>query len=305
MFLGIEIGGTKLQIFAANAAGIIMRRWRGTVRKELGGPAICRQIAEGIADIQEADAGLKIHSAGVGFGGPIDTRTGTIRISHQIPGWENFPLGDWLQEQIHAPAIVDNDANVGALGEAIRGSGAGLDPVFYVTLGSGIGGGLVVAKHIYHGLPPGESEFGHLRLDPSGTILESRCSGWAVDGRIRALAAKEPDSLLARLTLKDPGGEARHLAAALLQNDPLAHQLLKDVAAELAFALSHVVHLLHPEVIVLGGGLSLVGEPLRFAVESALPEFVMRAMLPPPIIRLAGLGEDAVPIGAIELARML
>ncbi|HET6246665.1 MAG TPA: ROK family protein [Tepidisphaeraceae bacterium] len=305
MFLGVEIGGTKLQVVAAGAGGDIARRWRANVRPEFGGRAICDQIAEGIAEICRADPAEKIRSAGVGFGGPIDIATGTIRKSHQIPGWENFPLRDWLADLIAAPVAVDNDANVAAFGEARRGAGAGFDPVFYVTMGSGVGGGMVAGGRIYHGMPPGESEFGHVRLDRDGAIVESRCSGWAVDARIRALGKAEPDSLLARSIYGATGCEARFLAPALAAGDAAASRLLREIADDLAFALSHVIHLMHPRVIVLGGGLSLVGEPLRLAVETALPPFVMKAFWPPPEVRLAGLGEDAVPAGAIELAKML
>src|SRR5206468_11986182 len=100
-----------------------------------------------------------------------------------------------------------------------------------------------------------------------------------------------------------PGGEAKHLAAALRAGDAEARQILDDVADDLAFALSHAVHLLHPRVIVLGGGLSLVGEPLRAAVAERLPALVMQAFHPAPEVRVAALGEDAVPVGALELAR--
>jgi glucokinase len=99
------------------------------------------------------------------------------------------------------------------------------------------------------------------------------------------------------------GGEARHLSAALEADDPLAAKILKETADDLAFALSHVVHLCHPEVIVIGGGLSLVGEPLRAAIASALPKFVMHAFYPAPTIALAVLGEDSVPTGALLLAK--
>ena len=144
----------------------------------------------------------------------------------------------------------------------------GFNPVFYVTLGSGVGGGLVVDGRIYHGAKPGEAEIGHVRLDRQGTIVEARCSGWAVDARIRDLKAKEPGCLLAQLAGQTVGGEAKHLAAAWEQGDAVAKRLLKETAEDLAFGLSHVVHLLHPEVIILGGGLSGVGEPLRAAVEA-------------------------------------
>jgi glucokinase len=98
-------------------------------------------------------------------------------------------------------------------------------------------------------------------------------------------------------------GEARHLSAAFAADDPLAAEILKEAAEHLAFALSHVVHLCHPEVIVIGGGLSLVGEPLRAGIAAALPKFVMHAFHPAATIALAALGEDSVPTGALLLAK--
>jgi glucokinase len=146
-------------------------------------------------------------------------------------------------------------------------------------------------------------EFGHLRMNREGETVESRCSGWAVDKRVRGECARSSrDSALARLATMDPGTEARHLPAALAASDPLAQRLIDEVAADIGFALSHVVHLAHPDVIVLGGGLSLVGEPLRAAVEAALWPHVMEAFAPGPRVALAALGEDAVPVGALHLA---
>jgi glucokinase len=212
-------------------------------------------------------------------------------------------MGGWLSQVAGAPAVVENDGNVAALGEALRGAGVGYNPVFYVTLGSGVGGGLVVDGRVYHGAKPGEAEIGHVRLDRQGTIVEGRCSGWAVDRRIRELKLKEPGSLLARLVGQSIGGEAKHLTAALQQGDPAAKRLLQEIAEDLAFGLSHAVHLFHPEIIILGGGLSNVGEPLRAGVESGLRQFMMEAFAPGPRVVLAALGEDAVPVGALELAR--
>ncbi len=160
----------------------------------------------------------------------------------------------------------------------------------------------MVAENIFQGAKPGESEIGHLRLDRSGTILEARCSGWAVDKKIRAAIRRNGLSALARLVGNNCGGEARFLAAALKRKDASAVRLLQETADDLAFGLSHVTHLAHPEVIVLGGGLSLVGEPLRDAVENSLRRYIMDAFAPGPRIRLAKLGEDAVPVGALLLA---
>jgi glucokinase len=305
--VGIEIGGTKLQIVAGTGPTAISRRWRGIVRPELGGPEIQRQVLAGLGEIGVADSIQAPRAVGVGFGGPVDCRTGTICRSHQIDGWENFELAEWLRGTINAPVIVENDANTGSLGEACYGSGAGFDPVFYVTLGSGVGGGLVVGGDIYHGAPPGEAEFGHLRVGREGATVESRCSGWSIDARIRDAVTAGSNGFLAAAVTRQPsrGGEARHLGTALAAEDPLARRMLDELSVDLALALSHVVHLLHPAAIVLGGGLSLIGEPLRSAVAAALPGFVMEAFHPVPAVRLAMLGEDAVPAGALELARRM
>jgi glucokinase len=302
MLLGIEIGGTKLQIVSASAPSQILERRKLSVEPAKGAAGIRELIQRTLPELMRHE---KPRAVGVGFGGPVDWRTGQICRSHQIEGWSEFDLAGWLQPLVQAPVFVDNDANVAALGEAIhRRSDASVaaDPVFYVTLGSGVGGGLIIDGQIYNGATPGEAEIGHVRLDRSGTTVESRCSGWAVDARIRALAASEPNSFLARQLTAERSGEARHLPTALAQRDPAAARILRETAGDLAFGLSHVVHLFHPELIILGGGLSHIGEPLRAAVERALRPFVMEAFLPGPQIALAALGDDAVPVGAIELA---
>ena len=142
---------------------------------------------------------------------------------------------------------------------------------------------------------------GHLRLDIDGTTVEDRCSGWAVDRAIRADIADASDSPLAQLIRGTQGCEAKHLAAALAQSDPIAQTILDTLTRDLAFALSHVTHLFHPQVITLGGGLSLVGEPLRQAIAEKLPGFLMEIYGKGPEIKLAELNEDAVPVGALLL----
>jgi glucokinase len=298
-YLGIEIGGTKLQVVQGTASAQIQRRWRATVNPARGSAGILDQLREGLAALAGDTAAIA-----VGFGGPVDHRTGRILRSHQIEGWDNFALAEWIGEQTGIPAVVENDANTAALGEALNGAGAGggANPLFYVTLGSGVGGGLVADGRIYHGAAPGEAEFGHVRLDRDGATVESKCSGWAVDARVRRLTTDEPTSFLARSLPGTAGGEAKLLGPALAAGDPAAGRIVREVAADLAFALSHAVHLFHPRMIVLGGGLSLIGESLRTAIAAHLPLHVMEAFAPGPTVALAALGEDAVPVGALRLA---
>ncbi|HEY6170602.1 MAG TPA: ROK family protein [Verrucomicrobiae bacterium] len=301
MLLGIEIGGSKLQLVLGDEQGKILQRKKIAVDRQKGGAGIRDSIASAVRGWKEQ---FVWRSVGVGYGGPVDWRTGQICCSHHVEGWNDFPLGEWLRELTGTPVAVDNDSDVAAFGEALAGAGRGFNPVFYTNSGSGVGGGLVVDGRVYHGAKPGEAELGHVRLDKSGTIVEERCSGWAVDRKIRALKQTDPDSVLCQLIGDTPGGEARHLAVALASEDATAQRILRETAEDLAFALSHGVHLFHPEVIVLGGGLALIGEPWRAAVAEQLPHFVMHAFRPPPPVKLAALGEDIVPVGALALAKL-
>src|SRR5262245_31713845 len=138
-FLGIEIGGTKLQLVLGGTSAKIHKRIRFGVATS-GGSARIRKQIEGA--LPELIRGKTITGVGVGFGGPVDWQSGVICRSHQIEGWADFNLAGWLRKLTGAPVAVDNDANVAALGEATWGAGRGFNSVFYVTLGSGVGGGL-------------------------------------------------------------------------------------------------------------------------------------------------------------------
>jgi glucokinase len=236
-YLGIEIGGTKLQLVVGDEQTVRTRQ-RFAVDRSKGAIGIRQQIEMAVGDLM---SGANPAAIGVGFGGPVDWKTGRICRSHQIEGWSEFALGEWLQELSGKPVRIDNDANMAALGESMRGAGIGFNPVFYVTLGSGVGGGLVVDGKIYHGAMPGEAEIGHVRLDQQGTTVESRCSGWAVDAKIRRLKTSGSPSVLAALIGDSIGGEAKHLPAALREKDKSAQLILDETARDLAFGLSHVV----------------------------------------------------------------
>lgn len=298
MFVGIEIGGSKLQIVTGDESATIADRYRFEVKPHEGSAAILSNIERAFSSFDAK----QVKAVGVGFGGPVDTATGKIWKSYHVSGWSEFNLKTWIESLTPAKVVVENDANVAALGESIHGAGKEFKNVFYITLGSGVGGGLVVDGEIFHGTIPGETEMGHIRLDRSGRTVQDSCSGWAINEKIKSHAATHPESALAKMSRQFAGAEAKALSVLLEQNDVDANALLKNTMDDLAFGLSHVVHLLHPEVIIIGGGLSLIGEPIRNLVERLLPAYVMDAFQPGPSIRLSALREDAVPVGALQLA---
>jgi len=297
--IGIEIGGTKLQVVAGNPDGTIAETLREAVPPGANGSVIqgiIRDLSRRLIDRHP------VRAVGVGFGGPIDVNSGRIARSHHVDGWENFELKTWLKESLGIPAAVDNDANTAALAEARLGAGRGKNPVFYVTLGSGVGGGLVVDGHIYHGRTPGESEIGHFRLSPGGPIVESLCSGWSVDRRLRERATRNPDGILAGLLAGVEKGEAALLPQAVEAKSPDALSVLKETTETLALALSHVTQLVHPEIIVIGGGLSHLGDLLLDPIRASLETNMMDALRPTPTVTTASLADQVVPLGAVLLA---
>ena len=298
--IGVDLGGTRMRAALMDDDLAIRAREETLTNAETGFEANLDRMKNLILSVWPA--GQTVEGIGVSIPGPTNPFTGVVELGTNLKGWSHIPLAELLAQEFGVPVYLGNDANVAALGETTRGAGAGFSPALYVTLGSGVGGGLVVDGKIYHGAASGETEIGHLRLDRAGTTLESRCSGWAVDAKIREQIKARPDGPLARLVGDSVRGEARHLAAALQAEDEVAHRILATTAADLAFGLSHAVHLFHPAVIVLGGGLALVGAPLRTAVETALRGFIMDVFAPGPALRLSTLGEDAVPVGALLLA---
>src|SRR5437660_11615906 len=195
MYLGIEIGGTKLQLGIGPGNGTLAGLWRDTVDVAAGPEGIRRQITAAVPELL-AKAGLSsrdLRGVGIGFGGPVDDATRTIIKSHQIQGWDNFPLADWVSEVVGLPAVLGNDADCAGLAEALFGAGKGLSPIFYITIGSGIGGGLIIDGEVYRGVGRGAAEIGHLLVyaydvteEGSGIayepILEHLASGWAIAG---------------------------------------------------------------------------------------------------------------------------
>src|SRR5262249_24784271 len=205
MYLGIEIGGTKLQLGLGAGDGVLAGLWRGTVDVAAGPEGIRRQITAAVPELltQSGVDRSQIRGVGIGFGGPVDDATRTIIKSHQIEGWDEFPLARWMEELLGWPAVLGNDADVAGLAEALFGAGKGLSPIFYITIGSGIGGGFIINGEIYRGFGRGAAEIGHVQFStyfvkdsrsifqtPTET-LESLASGWGIAETANRCVRKE------------------------------------------------------------------------------------------------------------------
>lgn len=312
-YLGIEIGGTKLQLGVGPDDGQL----RGLVREQVdpaaGADGIRRQIESAVPRLLER-ANLSrndLYGVGIGFGGPVDDVTRTVLTSHQIDGWDNFPLADWIADVVGLPAVLGNDADVAGLAEATHGAGKGLSPLFYITIGSGIGGGFIIDGQIYRGAGRGAAEIGQLRImhptrdeNPPLESLETYSSGWGMQQQVPFEERIGSDIS----TIREHAGAgpitAQAIASAARERDWAAVSILYRARVALAEAICHVIALLCPRRIVIGGGVSLMGDDLLFApLRRLVDERVFKSFRGLTDIVPAALGEEVVVHGAIRLAR--
>ncbi|MDB5389770.1 MAG: hypothetical protein JWM11_5416 [Planctomycetaceae bacterium] len=346
--IGIEIGGTKLQLAVGQGQSAEFNQfWRGPINAEQGAESIRQQILLAVPELL-ASANLTkgdIAGLGIAFGGPVDANRGMTLLSNQVAGWEQFPIVDWVRENLGWPAALQNDADSAALAESRFGAGRGFDPVMYVTVGSGIGGGLILGGKIFRGCGAGALEIGHLRpgqlprhIPLSGDTVESIASGFGITERARRtiqdyfataayarsqFAATQPkqtnldvefqqrlDPRLQRFAklLELAEGDAINIttakvAQAAVLGDALALGLLADATHAIGWALAQAITLINPARIVIGGGVSLIGEELFFGpVRRACEQFVFPPFRGLAEIVPAGLGEEVVVHGAVAVA---
>ena len=314
MYLGIEIGGTKLQIGVGEGQSVLRGLWRQTVDVSAGPEGIRRQILEGVPELlsQSHIDRASVRGVGIGFGGPVDDATHSIIKSHQIEGWDLFPLADWISKILHLPAVLGNDADVAGLAEALFGAGKGMSPIFYITIGSGIGGGLIINGQVFRGCGRGAAEIGHLRitdLGPGGMEtrpLELWSSGWSIQKSAQQilLASGRQSSLRKLVNDHIEQITSQHVAQAAEAGDELALEVLDSAWNRLAEAICQVIAILCPRRIVIGGGVALMGEQLLFGpLRRKVRERVFKPFADCFEIVPAALGEEVVVHGAMALAR--
>jgi glucokinase len=279
--IAIDIGGTKFSVAAFEGAEIALRESRSTNRE--GGPEwICAQIDEIVSRWRTEDR-FVTERAAVGFGGPVNFSRQTITLSTHVAGWRDYPLLDKLEAIVGVRPIVDNDANVGALGEYNYGAGVGADPLFYMTLSTGIGGGIVSGGRVYRGADSFAGELGHLTVCPDGP--ECLCGSFGCYERMCCGLWLERDyGRPAHELLADPGFAATYVV-------------------NLARGLKAAIMILNPARIVIGGGISKAGDrlfrPLREELRRQITAWSRARIDVVP----AKLGDDSILYGALALAQ--
>ncbi|MBN3039407.1 MAG: ROK family protein [Candidatus Omnitrophica bacterium] len=266
--IGIDIGGTKTSISLGSSQGKILAKEvfaTGSLKTTLS-------QAKGVirAFLSRYDKGLKrTKGIGISCAGPLDLKKGILYNPPNMPTWRNVPLKKIFAQSFNLPVALDNDANAAALAEKLFGAGKKVDNLFYYTVSTGIGGGLILNGEIYHGASFDAGEIGHTVIMPGGPkcgcgkrgCLEALASGTAIARMAREKAAK--NSPILRLAGKRKDIDAGHVACAAEAGDRLAREIYARAAFYLAISVTNVIQVLNPEMIVIGGGVSKTG-PLLF-----------------------------------------
>lgn len=306
--IGVDLGGTNIALAVVDRTHRVLGTDQMPSEAERGPDHVIARIADGVASVIQRHNLSDDRIAGVGIGtpGPLDLRQGLVVNPANLPGWGRVPLPKRVSELTGFPAIFDNDANVATYGEFVAGAGKGTQHMAMYTLGTGVGGGVIVDGKIVHGHFDNAGESGHVIVNPGGRqcacgqlgCLEAYSSAGAVAARVAEEIAGGASSTLhglgSAVTCEDVAGAAR-------QGDQLALRIWNEACYYLGVACIGLQHLLNPERIVLGGGMAGAGDQLLDGVREHMASLTWKLTDDRPEIVLAALGPTAGAIGAAAL----
>jgi glucokinase len=310
--IGVDIGGGSVKLGLVDSRGKILAR-----ESFLTGSAPTKEkfldvLVAHVLDLQKIAVSRKLEFLGVGIGapGPIDVERGFVYFFPNIPGWKNTPLKSLLERRLKMPVRVDNDANVMALAESIFGAGRGCQSVLALTLGTGVGGGIVMGGKLFHGPAYSAAEVGHLIINETGPLcscgnrgcLEAYVgSGYFVKEVARRLKAGEKSVLKKWIGSDFTGLTPLLVAQAAKQGDAFSKKIWAQTGAHLGTALAGLANILNPQKIILGGGIAQNGRILLDPLNASLKKKAFPIAARSVKVVGAKLGVDAGLIGAAGL----
>jgi glucokinase len=309
--IGVDVGGTKVAGGLVDDDGAILARLQRatpTRASESTRDAI-------IEVIRELSTGSAAEAVGVGAAGFVDEKRASVLFAPNVPGWRNEPLRDVLERELKLPVVVENDANAAAWGEAEYGAGRGEDFLVVVTVGTGIGGGIILDGELFRGRYGVAGEIGHLVIEANGRpcgcgnrgCWEQYASGNALLREARWRAAESRDKATVLLDLGDgtpEGVSGVDVTEAARKGDPVATESFESVGRWLGLGLADLAAVLDPGRFVIGGGVSAAGDLLLAPARRAFAESLTgRGQRPVALVLPAELGNAAGIVGAAALAR--
>ncbi|MBP3453416.1 MAG: ROK family protein [Clostridia bacterium] len=311
VYIGIDVGGTGIQMGVVDEKGQIIAKGAIVTRTDIPFEDQVKAMADCALETLEKSGHTLIELASIGLGIPgiADQKTGVVPFCTNL-GWKNVPLRETFQKYIDKPIFIDNDATVAGLAESVAGVSANTDSSVFLTLGTGVGAGIVIRGKVWSGFHGVGSEVGHMIMEIDGEpcscgnrgCLERYTSATAIIRMAREAVAKHPDSLIMSLCGGDPSLiNAKMVFDAAREGDEQGLKVFRRYARYLGQAIATIVNFFDPEVIVLGGGVSKAGKFLLDAVREEAPKYCIYKSMPISRIELAELGPDAGIIGAAML----
>lgn len=312
-FIGIDLGGTSVKLAILTAEGDIQQKWSIPTNISDEGTHIVPDIIASIKhhlDLYKLTA-EDFQGIGMGSPGAVDREAGTVEGAFNLNWKTPQPVREAIEREIGIPIFIDNDANVAALGEKWRGAGADDRDVVFVTLGTGVGGGIIAEGNLIHGTAGSGGEIGHMTVEPGG--FDCTCGGKgcletvaSATGVVK-LARKHAEEYAGNSQLKFIIDDGQEITSKMIfdlakEGDELAVLVVDRAAYYLGLACSHIGNLLNPAYIVIGGGVSAAGEYLLDQVRTYFTEFSFPNVKKTTHIKLAALGNDAGIVGAAYLA---
>jgi glucokinase len=313
--LGIDLGGTKILAALVDPEGQIIGEAKVKTKAEKGPEAVIERIAETAREaVKQAGVGwASVQGVGIGVPGPMNPETGVIYRPPNLPGWDEVALGPQLSEALGVPVCLENDVNLGTLGEYTFGAGRGTRDMVGVFVGTGIGGGLILDGKLRSGFRHAAAEVGHMIVLADGPVcgcgkrgcLESVASRTAIDRDLRLGIAAGRKSLIGELIKDDTPPTSGALAEAWNKGDPLVTEVMSRAQWYLGLHTASIVNMIDPEMIVFGGGVvEAMGKELLVPIRvTARQYFIQQAGAEKVQIVLAKLGDYAGVLGAAVLAR--
>jgi glucokinase len=308
--LAIDIGGNRFRLGLFDREGRRLHLFEGETDRSGGRAWMLNEIRERSRSLIE-ETGRPVSACGISFGGPVDYKRQQASSMH-VSGWRDFELARWVKGNLGFDCRVDNDAKVGALGEFRYGAGRGALSIVYVTISTGIGGGVIYEGKVLHGRDSLAGEIGHIPLSDAGPpcscggrgCLESLASGTAIAMRGRELAKRQPDALARAVELSSGNPDAitaKALFQAAAEGEKAAALIVREAAHWLARGLLMVIHILNPDRIILGGGVALAGKQLLDPVHERLAALSVPGLKSSTEVVLAELGNYSPLYGAAAL----
>jgi glucokinase len=312
--IGVDVGGTKVAAGLVDACGEIKSQTRAVMAASGTAAEGLKAVTSTIDSLFAADPKVRDAIRGIGIcsPGPVDPKTGVVVNPPNIPCWRNFPLAAELEAIYRVPVKLDNDANAAALAEVRWGAGRGYRYVFYATIGTGIGSGIVFDGKIYHGRTGAAGEGGHVSIDYRGPrcgcgklgCIEALASGPATARRAQAKLAAQPVPHSKMLDLAGGNIEAitgKMVCQAYSAGDPLAREVLQETVELLSLWLGNTIDLLDPDVIVIGGGAAPLFTPFFGDIKNLLPRFCVNSRCQEIPLLKARYGADSGIAGGAAL----